>query len=634
MSRAVVSGRTAVPEAIFSGAQTSVAGGARAKERAMEVSTGIDKPRHHEKIVVARIGELADESVTAAQVEGVELVVIRHSDAITIFEGRCPHRGTLLSEGSISDGVLTCRGHGWQFECGSGCAQGHDGMRLQQFGALLDGAEVLVDRDELLEWKASHASEGTPSSSVAPHAVRTLEQLPGPKGIPVLGNLLQLHPTKLHLTLEEWCREFGPIYTYKLMHRPFVVVADPELVSQILRDRPKTYRRWNAIETISKEVGMNGVFSAEGDAWRRQRSLVAQALNPAHLRSFFPTMCKVTGRLRRRLEKAAREHRSVDIQKDLMRYTVDVTTNIALGYDMNTLECEGDVIQKHLEWVFPMLNRRINSPFPYWHYLKLSDDRELDHALKALREIVGGFISDGRVRIAQSRELAWRPTNFLEALIVAQEDGVAPLTDDEVFANVFTILLAGEDTTANTIAWMTDFMCRHPDVQQRMQQEVDSVVGQAVIVEKFGDTDRLAFLDAVANETMRLKPVAPLLALEANRDVRIGDVDVPRGTVIMLLTRHSALVDADPSGSDSFAPERWLSGDTAAARHRAGFVPFGSGPRLCPGRSLALLEIRSAVAMICRNFHLSESAGASPVEEVFSFSMMPRNLRVDFTARH
>ena len=600
----------------------------------MEVSTGIGKTLHHEKIVVARMPELVEDSVTAAQAEGVELVVIRHSDAITIFEGRCPHQGTLLSEGSITGGVLTCRGHGWQFECESGCAQGHGGLRLQQFGALLDGADVLVDRDELLAWKASHASEVKPAPPAAPCAVRTLEQLPGPKGIPLLGNLLQLHPTRLHLTLEEWCRDFGPIYAYKLMHRPFVVIADPELINQILRDRPKTYRRWSAIERISKELGMNGVFSAEGDTWRRQRSLVAQALNPDHLRSFFPTLCKVTERFRRRLDQAAREHRPVDIQKDLMRYTVDVTTNIALGYDMNTLECEGDVIQQHLEWLFPMLNRRLNAPFPYWHYLKLSDDRALDHAVKALREIVGKIISDSRVRIAQSRELALRPTNFLEALIAAQEDGLAPLTDDEVFANVFTILLAGEDTTANTIAWMTDFMCRYPDVQQRMQQEVDSVVGHAGLVEVFGDTDRFAFLDAVANETMRLKPVAPLLTLEGNRDVRIGDVDVPQGTVIMLLTRQSALAHEQPSADDSFDPERWLSGDDAAARHRAGFVPFGSGPRLCPGRSLALLEIRSAVAMICRNFDVSESADASPVEEVFSFSMMPRNLRVDFTARH
>ncbi|MGF6935971.1 cytochrome P450/nitrite reductase/ring-hydroxylating ferredoxin subunit [Paraburkholderia sp. UCT70] len=600
----------------------------------MDISTGIGQPRHQERIVVAQKPELVEDSVTAAQVEGVELVVIKHSDAITIFEGRCPHQGTLLSEGSVKDGVLTCRGHGWQFECASGCALSQVGVRLKQFSALVDGAHVLVYRDEVQKWKALHVNAGQPSSPASPRPVRSLAQLPGPKGLPILGNLLQLHPTRLHLTLEEWCRDFGPIYTYRLMHRPFVAIADPNLINQILRDRPRTYRRWDAIENVSRELGMNGVFSAEGEAWRRQRQLVAQALDPAHLRTFFPTLCKVTERLRRRLDKAAREQRSVDIQKDLMRYTVDVTTNLTLGYDMNTLECEGDVIQQHLERIFPMLNHRINTPFPYWHYLKLPDDRALDRAVKALREIVSEFISDSRARLAQSHDFASHPTNFLEALVVAQEDGLAPLTDDEVFANVFTILLAGEDTTANTIAWMTHFMCRHPDVQRRMQEEVDSVVGQAVILEDLGDTDRLAFLDAVANETMRLKPVAPVLGLEANRDVLIGDVDIPKGTVIALLTRYQGLEDRSASEADAFAPDRWLSGADAASRHRAGFVPFGSGPRLCPGRSLALLEIRSAIAMMSRNFRLSASEGMAPVEEVFAFSMMPRNLRVDFSVRH
>ena len=599
----------------------------------MDASADVKEPRPGEGVVVATKPELAEDSVTTAQVEGVDLVVLKHSNAITIFEGRCPHQGTLLSEGSIKDGVLTCRGHGWQFECASGCALGQTGVRLMQFTALVDGTHVLVDREEVLTWKALHANACRPSSSPSARSVRSLAQLPGPKGLPLLGNLLQLNPKRLHLTLEEWCRKFGPVYTYKLMIRPVVVIADVNLINQILRDRPKIFRRWNAIETVTKELGINGVFSAEGAAWRRQRQLVAQALDPAHLRTFFPTLCKVTERLRQRWNKAAREQRSVDIQKDLMRYTVDVTTNLAFGYDMNTLECEGDVIQRHLEWIFPMLNRRINAPFPYWHYFKLPEDRSLDRAVKAVRQIVGELISDTRMRLAQSRDPASHPANFLEALIATPEDGQAPLTDDEILANVFTILLAGEDTTANTIAWMTYFMCRNPDVQSRVQEEVDSVVGQAAMLEDIVDTDRLAYIDAVANETMRLKPVAPVIGVEPNHDVRVGDVDIPKGTVIALLTRYQGLLDGSSGAAGAFDPDRWLYGAGAASRHRAGFVPFGSGPRLCPGRSLALLEIRSAVAMMCRNFRLSESEGTTPVEEVLAFSMMPHNLHVDFSAR-
>jgi cytochrome P450 len=138
----------------------------------------------------------------------------------------------------------------------------------------------------------------------------------------------------------------------------------------------------------------------------------------------------------------------------------------------------------------------------------------------------------------------------------------------------------------------------------------------------------------VVNETMRLKPVAPILGLEPIRDVQVGDIEIPKGTVIALLTRYQALLDGGSATAHTFDPDRWLSGADAATRHRAGFVPFGSGPRLCPGRSLALLEIRCAVAMMCRNFRLSESEGIAPVEEVFAFTMMPSNLRIDFSVRH
>lgn len=167
-----------------------------------------------------------------------------------------------------------------------------------------------------------------------------------------------------------------------------------------------------------------------------------------------------------------------------------------------------------------------------------------------------------------------------------------------------------------------------------MQEEVDAVLGEAAILEDLVYTDQLVYLDAVVNETMRLKPVAPVLGVEPNHDVRVGDIEIPKGAVIALLTRYQGLQDGGSATAQVFDPDRWLSGADAAARHRAGFVPFGSGPRLCPGRSLALLEIRCALAMICRNFDLSESEGVGEVEEVFAFSMTPGNLRVNFSARH
>jgi cytochrome P450 len=464
---------------------------------------------------------------------------------------------------------------------------------------------------------------------------RSLDTLPGPKGLPVVGNLLQLDMKgqRMHQVLEAWSQAFGPLYRLTLMNRRVLVVSDAELIHRVLRDRPQAYRRLSAIEQVAEEVGVNGVFSAEGEPWRRQRRPVVQALDARHLRGFFPTLVDVTTRLQRRWARAAAQQQAVDVLTDLMRYTVDVTTTLAFGYDMNTLEREGEVIQQHLQRVLPTINRRIEAPFPYWRYFRLPADRSFDRAVAAIRQTINEFIADARRRLAASPALAANPTNFLEAMLVAQTDGDASLSDDELFANVFTMLIAGEDTTASTIAWILHFLCEHPHVQRRIQEEADTVLGDPGVLAEMRDAARLVYIDAVAHESMRLKPIAPVFYVEANHDTDVGDVRVPAGTPVLLLTRVAALTDSFGADSLEFNPDRWLSGQPPSAQLRGGFVPFGSGPRLCPGRSLALLEMKAVISMVCRHFDVAALPGSAPVEEAFGFTMVPSGLRVRFTPR-
>ncbi|MBI3881777.1 MAG: cytochrome P450 [Verrucomicrobia bacterium] len=464
---------------------------------------------------------------------------------------------------------------------------------------------------------------------------RTLTDLSGPKGLPLLGNLLQLDLKQLHRVLERWSDEFGTLYKFELGRRPVVVVTDPELNQTILRNRPKLYRRLGTIEPVFKDMGITGVFSAEGEDWKRQRRMTAHALDAQHLRQFFPTLIKVTQRLRNRWNTAAARESAVDVQQDLMRYTVDVTTNLAFGYDMNTLEKAGDVIQEHLEKIFPLINRRINAVFPYWRHFKLPADRALDQSLVAIRETITGFVTRGRARLAAHPELAAHPTNLLEAMLAAPLEGDAAFTDEEIYGNVLTMLLAGEDTTANTMAWMIHFMIEHPEAQARMRAEAGAVVGSAGMLSQLADAERLNYIEAVTNETMRLKPVAPILFLESNEDVEIGGVAVPKGTALFLLTLHGGLQDIHFGAADQFRPERWLATAPAAGcPHNAkAFIPFGTGPRFCPGRQLAMVEIKTVMAMLCTEFEVAKTEHSQPVTEVFSFTMMPENLLVRFQRR-
>ena len=108
------------------------------------------------------------------------------------------------------------------------------------------------------------------------------------RGLPVLGNIHQLDVTKLHLILERWAAQYGPVYLFRMGSAPVVVLSDPKWSDQVLRARPETFTRDFAIAPIFSEIGAKGVFSAEGDAWRAQRRLATLALAQRHLRGLYP----------------------------------------------------------------------------------------------------------------------------------------------------------------------------------------------------------------------------------------------------------------------------------------------------------------------------------------------------------
>jgi cytochrome P450/nitrite reductase/ring-hydroxylating ferredoxin subunit len=573
---------------------------------------------------IATIAELTQERLIGAHVAGVDLVAILNEGSVTIFEGHCPHQGTLLSEGLVENGRLICRAHGWRFECASGRKVDNDETYLHQFSAVIDDGRVLIDQAEVKAWALERGKKKEPSAT---QPVLTPDQLPGPRSLPLLGNLHQIKTEKFHLILEDWFRQFGDLFQFKLGAQRAVVIAAPEMMQQILRQRPETFSRLPSIRQTIEEMGIEGLFSAEGEQWRRHRHFAQATFDARHLRSFFPVMAKVTQRLYSRWQHLAELHAPIDVQQELMRYTVDITANLAFGYDMNTLEAEGDRIQQHLEHIFPMIAYRAFMPVRHWNYLKLPADRTLETSLAELRVSVNHFIDNARRQVAENPVLRQHPQNLLQALLAAQADENVELSDREIYGNVFTFLLAGEDTTANSIAWIMYFMGTYPDVQRLMQEEADSVLMDAAIATAHDRLSELRYIEAVAHETMRLKPVATFLALEALTDVTIGRLQIPQATPVFLLLRPKALEDSEFAEAVEFKPERWLDYPTNDNPHqRKSFLPFGAGPRLCPGRSLALLEIKMAAAMVCHNFEVLLAEPGRTIEERFVFTMMPQDL--------
>src|SRR5207237_1518171 len=166
-----------------------------------------------------------------------------------------------------------------------------------------------------------------------------------------------------------------------------------------------------------------------------------------------------------------------------------------------------------------------------------------------------------------------------------------------------TMLLAGEDTTANTLAWMIWLLHRHPEAAQRVADEVRDVVGDKGVPTQHEQLSRLDFLEACAHETMRMKPVAPLILQQAVRDTVVDGVALPAGTLVMCLMRPAAVDEGHFDHAQDFRPERWLAGLSASSSKRVA-MPFGAGPRICPGRYLALAEMKMVIAMLYGGFEV------------------------------
>src|SRR5580704_13090566 len=559
-------------------------------------------------IRVANLNQLHGDGPHALSANGFDIVVVRTPAGLRAFEGRCPHQGALLGEGELDGDKLVCRNHRWRFSVDSG--QREDGPQCLVSCPVVEGERaIFVD--------VSGLSRGP--GQIAPK--RTLGDLPGPRGLPFLGNIHQLDLTKLHLILERWAAQYGPVYLFKMGSARVVALSDPKWCDQVLRARPETFTRVSGIARVFSEMGVDGVFSAEGDAWRPQRRLAMSALAQRHLRGLYPKLQTVATRLKKRWEGLADAGAPLDFVEEVKRFTVDVTTLVTFGHDLNTVEQGDDVIQRKLELVFPAINRRLNALFPAWRLVRLPRDRCLDRALAELRAWLGELVVAERARLATEPGRAEQPSNFLEAMLSARDDEGRPFSDDVIFGNLMTMLLAGEDTTAYTLGWAVHQLCDSPESVMELRREAAELLGTSDVAGDIETANKLTWAGAVANETMRLRPVAPVVVfLEAKVETVVGDLLVPEGTRVAVLARPAACDPDHFVEPHVFRPRRWL-GETVGAHDVSAHIPFGSGPRICPGRSLALLEMKLLPSMLYRNFDDERVGGAEGVRENFAFAM-------------
>jgi len=417
--------------------------------------------------------------------------------------------------------------------------------------------------------------------------VSTSPQIPGPKGIPLLGNIHQMLSNPLK-TLENAFNNYGDLIRLRLGPQDLYVIANPEYMRDILYDNPDSYSKGglNAVLTL---LAGNGLVMLEGDAWRRQRRLLQPTMHRQRLTVMTKVMTDLIGEMCDRWEAAALADKPLNMIDEMNRVARVVIIDTVLG---GALSKDDDRVDQLVGTLIKTLGMRFwTYSLPKW--LPLPGKKEFDEALVTLNTTIYEII-------AQARQKGQYDGNDLLSMLLGMrdEDGQA-LSDKQIRDEMVSIFIAGYETTAIAMAWTWYFLARHPHYYQRLMDEVDTVLEGRVPV--MADMGRLNFPRMVFQESLRLHPSAWFIPRETINETKFGDYVIPPKSPLLIcsyLLHHHPEYWEDPMvfNPDRFDPEKNLEATKIA------FMPFGAGPRQCMGINFAMLEAQLVISMVAQRF--------------------------------
>ncbi|MDS0259020.1 cytochrome P450 [Haloarcula sp. S1CR25-12] len=433
------------------------------------------------------------------------------------------------------------------------------------------------------------------------------ETPPGPKGEPLFGSsrTYASDPFRFISALED---AYGDVAYFDMGPMETVMLCDPAAIERVLVSEADRFRKPDFQGDALGDLLGDGLLLSEGDTWEQQRQLA----NPAFsMRRLSGMAGRITDHTEDRLA-GWDDGDVVNAERVMTRTTLDVILDLMMGVELGE-ERVAEIEQQLL----PLGQRFEPDPLrfaaPEW--MPMPDDAEFEAAVASLDAILDDIISV-RERTAGSGDDG--PMDFLSVLIRARDDGVE--SPEQLRDEMMTMLLAGHDTTALTLTYTWFLLSEHPEIERRVHEELDEVVGD----ERPGmaHVRELDYLEWVIQEAMRLYPPVYTMFREPIEAVELSGYPVESGMTLMLPqwgVHRSERFYEDP---DTFDPERWKP-DRANDRPRFAYFPFGGGPRHCIGKHLAMLEAQLIVATTAQQYRL-EFLGETPLELMPSLTAHPR----------
>ncbi|KAK2855895.1 hypothetical protein Q5P01_004630 [Channa striata] len=435
---------------------------------------------------------------------------------------------------------------------------------------------------------------------------------PGPKPLPLLGNLLQLDLERPYNTLLELSKKYGSVFTVYMGPKKVVVLAGYKTVKEALVNYGEEFGDRDQIQIVNEFNKGHGVIWSNGDVWK-------------DLRRFALTNLRDFGMGKKACEDKIVEECDflIDVFKTFKGKPIDTTQPV--NYAVSNIICS-IVYGSRFEYDDPEFtslvdrtNKNIQllgSPsigiynlFP-WIGKWFNNSEEIQTALHANK--TQNLRLFGRLKETLNPQMC---RGFVDAFLVRQQhlegSGVtnSHFTDDQLLATVLNLFAAGTDTTATTLRWGLLLMTKYPKIQHQVQEEISRVIGSRQV--QIEDRKNLPFTDAVIHETQRLASIVPMsLPHRTSKDVTFQGHFIKKGTTVYPLLTSVLYDETVWEKPHSFYPEHFLDKDGKFVKRDA-FMPFSAGRRICLGESLARMELFIFFTTLLQHFRFTPPPGVS-----------------------
>ncbi|KAJ3355420.1 Thromboxane-A synthase [Entophlyctis luteolus] len=443
-------------------------------------------------------------------------------------------------------------------------------------------------------------------------ARKTGKPIPGPRGYPIIGMLLAVRRySKAHKMFElfdELTQKYGSLVFFKVFSMKFILTSDRTLAHRILTDTAN-FERGRGVGRSFRGIATDLLFAMPfGDKWKRHRKFVQPAFSPPQLREARNITEKEVDKLIDFWKtEALTEDGSavVDIFRSMTCMTLDIIGFLAFSHEFHSVEKyhsgSHTEAQKILLDIFGVVHERLNLPPYLWPFYSIG---ERSPRVLAIQRYLNGLFEE--IMNKKSTQSSADGSDLLDRLLLADAEN-NEFTKQEIFGEVVTFLLAGHETTANTLTFILLELARHEDVQMKLKSEIRAVIksGNDLSVETLSD---FKYLDCVIKEAQRLHTVTPSVGRLSLKDIEHDGYVIPAKTVVIAYigSIHGGTLWDEPK---RFKPERWLEPERI---HPGSFLPFGEGPQRCIGQKMALIEMKVALIQILREFTVGNIDGQSP----------------------